>query len=132
MTRDKLLHPSPESHHSRVCLTLDGPIAPKARPRFGGNAYLPSKYRDWKNDAIMDFRSQYHGEPLEGVAVAVELSGRHSRRADADNIVGAILDALVQAQVLRNDSLVVVSALSVALHYSKAPPTTQITITQAA
>jgi Holliday junction resolvase RusA-like endonuclease len=51
--------------------------------------------------------------------VAILLQGKHSRRGDADNIAGAILDALVQAGVLKDDSLIHVKGLAVALEWSK-------------
>lgn len=101
-------------------LTLSGPVVPKARPRVTANGtYMPDEYREWKQAAIASFESQYKGEALSGVVVSILLKGKHSRRGDADNIAGAILDALVQAGVLKNDNLVHVRGLSVALEWSK-------------
>ncbi len=87
-------------------LTLVGKITPKARPRVaGGHAYLPKRYRDWKDAAIASLRQQLPSDwvPRCGVAITIAISGK--QRGDADNIAGAVLDALVQAGVLEDDRL---------------------------
>jgi Holliday junction resolvase RusA-like endonuclease len=93
---------------------------------------MPKNYQNWKTAAIVDFRLQYAAlgqvEALEGVSVDILLSGKHSRRGDLDNISGAVLDALVQGGILRNDNLICVLALSIRLDYGKAEPITQINI----
>ena len=99
---------------------LYGPIVPKARPRaWNGRNLTPERYRNWKRDAISLLRPQYLWAPLSGVAVSIQLIGKHSRRGDADNIAGAILDALVQAEILKDDNLVSVHSLAIELQYSK-------------
>lgn len=108
---------------------LEGPIAPKARPRVtDGHAYMPESYRVWKELAIAAFADQWRGQPLAGVAAIIFLRGKHSRRSDGDNVEGALLDALVQAGVLKDDNLAKVGCLHVELEYSKDPPTTEILI----
>ena len=105
-------------------LKLTGDIVPKARPRVSfGRAYLPQNYRNWKDSAIAELMTQYQGEPLKAVeSVAIELTGKHSRRGDADNIAGALLDAMVQGGLLVNDNLTVVPKLSITLSYDKKEP----------
>jgi Holliday junction resolvase RusA-like endonuclease len=95
-------------------LKLHGRIVPKARPRVSrGHAYLPANYRLWKDWAITSIIDQL---PLgfrtySQACVAVQLQG--SLRGDADNLAGAILDVLVQSQVLRDDRLSCVPKLIV-------------------
>jgi Holliday junction resolvase RusA-like endonuclease len=109
-------------------LVLDGPIVPKARARTTRNGtYHPHNYQRWKKTAIASFRKQWTHAPLSGVLVSVVLQGKHSRRGDADNVSGAILDALVQSQVLQDDNLVHVRGLSVVLNWDKnQAPTTEV------
>lgn len=110
-------------------LELTGAIVPKARPRSTGkHHYLPTVYRDWKAQAIAQLQCQSGPAKMSGVHLDVLLKGKHSRRGDADNIIGSIMDALVQAQILANDNLATVSALSIALQYNNDPPTALITI----
>lgn len=92
--------------------TLEGSIVPKARPRLGnGRGYLPANYREWKEDAQAQLLSQPRPEtPLEGVAITITLSGKHSRRGDSDN-------------------LKCVPSLSLTLTYSKDDPLAEIEIT---
>jgi Holliday junction resolvase RusA-like endonuclease len=56
------------------------------------------------------------------------LLGKHPRRGDLDNIAGSVLDSLVQAGILKDDSLRVVSSLAIALQWSKEAPTVSIKI----
>ena len=100
---------------------LNGNITPKARPRLGrGGAYLPSNYRDWKDDAIAQLLTQsYPPEPMARVEVSIAIGEK--QRGDLDNIAGAILDALVQSGILLDDRISVVSKLSVE-HFPKLPP----------
>lgn len=116
-----------------VTLEIEGPITPKARPRVtrSGQAYMPSSYRGWKTDAITQLRIQWgQANPVDFPAsVTIELVGKHRRSGDADNTSGALLDAMVQAGVLKGDNLVCVPALSVNLRHSKQPPIAFIKIT---
>jgi Holliday junction resolvase RusA-like endonuclease len=84
-------------------LTLMGRVIPKARPRHNGSqSYLPSGYRDWKASAIAELRCQYQQSPIPKAEIAITIVG--SARGDLDNLAGAILDALVQSGVLKDDS----------------------------
>lgn len=96
-----------------LVLTLPGKVVPKARPRVSrGHAYLPKRYRDWKDGAIAHFVSQCPAgwQPLTLAAIGIQFS---RQRGDLDNLAGAVLDALVQAGVLVDDRLTVVRRLSV-------------------
>ena len=113
-------------------LELPGAIVPKARPRFSqnGRAYTHRGYYQWKQMASGILGQQWGDRPtLEGpVEVVITLSGRHRRSGDSDNIAGSILDAAVQAGILKNDNLVVIPKLSIELHYSQRPPAATILI----
>jgi Holliday junction resolvase RusA-like endonuclease len=111
-------------------LILDGQIVPKARPRVTVNgAYMPPKYRQWKQGAILDLSQQHQGHKLTAVrSIDIVMTGKHSRRGDLDNISGSILDALVQSGVLVNDNLTVVPRLSIELMFDKTEPKTLIKI----
>lgn len=100
---------------------LTGKITPKARPRLGkGRAYLPQKYRDWKDEAISQLLTQSRPpDPLVKAEVSIYIGG--GQRGDLDNIAGAILDALVQAGILLDDRISVVSKLSIAHHRERSP-----------
>jgi Holliday junction resolvase RusA-like endonuclease len=100
---------------------LIGKIVPKARPRLGnGRAYLPDNYRDWKDDAIAQLLTQSRPpDPMAKAEVSIAIGGK--QRGDLDNIAGAILDALVQAGILLDDRLSVVSKLTIE-HFPKLPP----------
>lgn len=79
---------------------------------------------------MQDMRAQC--KPIGGaVAINIALTGKHSRRGDADNISGAILDALVQAGIIEGDNLMTVQSLSIELNWDKKEPaTTTIKITR--
>lgn len=100
---------------------LTGNITPKARPRLGrGGVHLPANYRDWKENAIIELLSQSRPpEPLTKAEVLIAIGGK--QRGDLDNIAGAVLDALVQAGILLDDRISVVSKLTVE-HFPKLPP----------
>ena len=111
--------------------TLTETIVPKARPRSGKNRshYLPENYREWKNQAIWELRQQHQGEAIAvPVAIEITLTGKHSRRGDADNIAGAILDAMVQAGILIDDNLTRIPSLSIKLIHNGEKPSTTIKI----
>lgn len=114
-----------------IKLILVGNIVPKPRPIVTKQGtFMPKRYTIWKTNAIIDFRTQYKASPLAKVeSITIKLIGKHSRRGDCDNISGAVLDALVQAEILANDNLMVVPMLSIELQYNaKADPMTKIII----
>jgi Holliday junction resolvase RusA-like endonuclease len=91
---------------------------------------MPHRYRDWKALAVGALSDQTKAHvldtPITSATVQIELMGKHPRRGDLDNIAGSILDVLVQAGILRDDSISVVSSLSIALQYSTQSPIVQI------
>lgn len=100
--------------------SLYGPIVPKARAQTTKNGtYHPHRYQAWKKEAITLLKPQYPWAPLSGVSINIQLIGKHNRSGDADNIAGAVLDAMVQAEILQDDNLKHVHSLVVDLQYSK-------------
>ena len=116
---------------TKLLYRLEGAIAPKARPRFSRHAYLPNTYRNWRNDAELQLIAQgIPSQPLATTSIEILLAGKHSRRSDADNIAGSILDALVAVGIIQNDNLTNVVELAVKLHHSSKNPTALITIAE--
>ena len=106
-----------------ITLVLHGGIVPKARPRVTANGtFMPRAYSQWKRSAITDFLLQTNERNLSGVSINVKLTGKHSRRGDADNVIGSILDALKQAQIIQDDNLTHIPSIACALDHSKDEP----------
>ena len=92
---------------------LPGIVVPKARPRITKNgSFMPQRYQDWQRLAIAELLLQLSDRsPLEyPVAVRVLLQGK-GHRGDLDNLSGAILDALVKTEILKDDRLSCVGQL---------------------
>jgi Holliday junction resolvase RusA-like endonuclease len=106
---------------------LTGKITPKARPRLSkGHAYLPSKYRDWKESAILELRNQPAPvEPIERCQISIIIGGKQT--GDLDNIAGSCLDCLTQSGIIKDDRLSVVYRLSIE-HQPSQPPGALISI----
>jgi len=75
----------------------------KARPRFTRyGTYMPQRYLDWQTAAI-SWIKQSGIQPYK-VPVEVKCKFVNFFSSDSDNLVGAVIDALVKAEVLQNDS----------------------------
>ena len=73
----------------------------------GNGRYLSPRARAWHREAWVILRSSWRGRPMRGeVVVSIVLYPPDRRRRDIDNLLKAILDALVHAGVLRDDSQV--------------------------
>jgi Holliday junction resolvase RusA-like endonuclease len=101
-----------------LAFTLVGAVVPKQRARSNGTQhYLPQRYRDWKDCAITQLiaqRMQLNNFqlPIQNCTVTIALYGAH--RGDLDNLAGSVLDALVQASVLKDDRVSCVHRLAIA------------------
>lgn len=118
-------------------LTWDGPIVPKARPRFsrgggGVTTHMPPEYEAMKAEAIESFSDQWlwlgHTSPIPWkVRPYVFFWGKHHQGGDfADNVPGTLYDALVQAGVLKDDNGTWCPGAVPDLVHSKAPPQTDV------
>lgn len=73
----------------------------------GNGRYLSPHAQRWHKEAWATLRAAWRGKPMRGeVAVLVVLHPPDRRRRDLDNILKAVLDALVHAGVLQDDSQV--------------------------
>jgi Holliday junction resolvase RusA-like endonuclease len=117
--------------NNSLVLYLEGPIVPKARPRVTRTGtYMPPAYADWKEAAITSFGMRQKEMAISSpVSINIYLLGKHSRAGDLDNVSGSILDALVQANILAKDNMMVVQSLTICLEYNKkAEPRCKIVI----
>ena len=83
---------------------LEGRGVGKARPRFGRNGIIhtASRYGDWKRDAILQLAAL--SLPPAPTPAKVDCYFVNFFSSDSDNLTGSVLDALVQAEILQNDS----------------------------
>jgi len=73
-------------------IVVNLPLYSKARPRVTSRGtFMPKAYQDKRKEMLRQIKEQYKGEPLEG-PLRLELDVYGEGRADADNIVGALLD----------------------------------------
>lgn len=82
---------------------LPGRGVGKARPRFSkGRVYTADKYGQWKREAIA--RLLTLKLPPAPKPCFIECYFVNFLSSDADNLQGAVMDAMVQAEYLKNDS----------------------------
>lgn len=96
---------------------LPGAVVPSSRPRVTRNGtYLPQKYREWRRLAEAEILAQIDARSLlplpTPVAVKILLQGR-SHRGNIHHLARGILEALVNAGVLKNDRTNCISCLVV-------------------
>ena len=73
----------------------------------GRSRFLSPHAQRWHKEAWAILRGTWRGRPMRGeVAVSIVLYPPDRRRRDLDNILKAVLDALVHAGVLQDDSQV--------------------------
>lgn len=78
-----------------ITLIIKMPIFSKARPRVTRHGtFMPVEYQRKRKEMLRQVLEQYQGEPLSG-PVRIEVDVYGEGRADADNIIGAFLDAVV-------------------------------------
>lgn len=105
--------------------TLKLPLPPKAKQRpyvtnGGKSVFYRNGYSEWKEDAIFYFKQQWGHKPTIEKTELVELFLKGGRsNADPDQLAGGILDALVQAGVLIDDSVRIIKKLRVDWEPSK-------------
>jgi len=82
----------------------------KARPRFSGHAYTDKVYSTWKKDVTAYLQEWWTEPPVERLNVMIaHFYG--PARGDLDNRVGSVLDAMVAAKVVADDTVAVIPAL---------------------
>ena len=94
-------------------MTIDGKPVPQGRPKVSrsGRVYYGATCVAYRWEVTMLMRKMYEGEPLEGpVSVCLRFAGSR-KGADLDNLAKLILDAMVDAKILKDDSAQIVSRL---------------------
>lgn len=100
--------------HRSIKFSIPGAVVPKARARVTRKeTYMPSRYQQWKDDAIAEFIYQNSNKPPIDYPVSIEVEIYGAVRGDVDNIAGAILDAMVQSNVLIDDRISIVPQLKI-------------------
>jgi Holliday junction resolvase RusA-like endonuclease len=109
MKTDSMDALSPHLNGAVLQFTLSGLVVPKARPQFNqGQAYLPSTYRIWKEQAIVELLQQKQKVSTDypiPFPIKLHIIYQGTANADADNIAGSIMDALRYAKIIKNDNL---------------------------
>ena len=86
----------------KIRFIIPGNIPGKARPRVTKNGtFMPKSYTDFKIKSKI-FLPILNSPLTPPIAIKVNLLGSH--RSDADNIVGTILDLIVEHGIIANDS----------------------------
>lgn len=96
-----------------IKLWIPGRGVGKARPRFGknGSIHTADNYGNWKTEAIAHLSTlSIPGTIPQPCKVKCQFVNFAS--SDSDNLTGSVLDALVQAEILANDSSSYVAASS--------------------
>ncbi len=80
-----------------------GDVVPKSRPKVGyGHGYLPKRYVDNQLGLIQYFQAHLKSVTEYPVSIHLEFH-RQNAKSDTDNLAGAVLDALVKAQIVLDD-----------------------------
>lgn len=103
----------------KIMFFIPGSIVPKARPKVTKNGtFMPPRYRKWRLYAEGEIHRQIAKQllgpvlPIQRAALEVRLTGKHRMSADADNLIGSCMDALVAAGVFKNDNLTNIPEIS--------------------
>lgn len=74
-------------------LVINMPLYSKSRPRVTTKGtFMPADYRKKQAEMIRQIKEQWDRPPLEG-PIRLEIDVRGEGRADADNILGSLMDA---------------------------------------
>lgn len=93
-------------------LTVEGNPIPKGRPRVvDGHAYTPQATRDYETRVRSAAILEWMGEPMKGpLSIKLLFYRANKRRADLDNLMKAVVDAL-QGVVLVDDNQIVTALI---------------------
>jgi Holliday junction resolvase RusA-like endonuclease len=88
-------------------IVLPFPISVNGMFPTRGNVRVPSpKYRAWRDEAGYRIKSQKPPCIAGSVNVRIDLVAPDARRRDCDNYVKGVLDAIVKAGVITDDSAI--------------------------
>ena len=97
---------------------LPGRVIPKARPRLStrsNSIHLPGNYVEWKSDCIYHISRKFPRLPIHPILqpVSIEVIIVGFRLGDLDNIIGSIMDGLVDSDLLSRDNITKVPRITV-------------------
>lgn len=99
-------------------ITLRGETPSKKNSRVNtrsGRSFPSKNYSQWHAGAVSEIKRQWEGGPLaEPLGVVLVFLHKDKRRRDSDNQASSVLDTLVDAGVLQDDSWRIVRWISVA------------------
>lgn len=99
-------------------LTLPMVLFSKARPRLGAHgAFMPPAYKEKQRKMRLLIRQQWKLDPLEG-PIKLELECYGEGRVDADNMIGALMDA-AQGILWFDDRVSIIPEIHVKWHKAK-------------
>lgn len=105
---------------------IQGEVPAKKNSRINtrsGRSFPSRRYVEWHNSAVFGVRAQWGGKPQETPCrIEVEFVHGDLRRRDGDNGLSSVLDLLVDAGVLEDDSWRQVPEISVRNGYEKGNP----------
>lgn len=108
----------------------EGDLIPKARPRVAATgAYMPDGYRDYRDGlawAMKAVRKQIILTPPLHVDAVVYR--RNFRRADCDNMLGTVLDAMVVAGWVEGDHWVLIPEAEVRVKHDPERPRVEVRV----
>ncbi len=131
--RKKLVRPdfigNPQSTY---CFELHGNIpSKKNRIRFaGGRVYHDSKFDTWHKKAMAELEPQalVEGCIAKTSSITLVFSFESQRKKDLDNVASSVMDLLVDAGILKDDSYKIVPQLILLGSYNKGVSRTKIEV----
>ncbi len=94
-----------------ITFEFPGRVIPKQRPRSKGkHHYLPPNYANWKDQNVKRIKLQWElhhmdSDPPKITFCFIQFEMHGKFLGDADNIIGSMLDVLVQSGVLYDDKV---------------------------
>lgn len=88
-------------------MLIPGKAMGKARPRKSSRTnrmHMPANYVRWQSSAVKAIKMQIEDMPPAPMPAVIRCSFVNFLSSDTDNLVGSVLDALVKAGYLQNDS----------------------------
>ena len=116
-----------------MTLVIQGETPAKKNSRINtrsGRSFPSKRYTDWQDSALRQVIEQTaehnaHGKPCElanSLELTVTFYHGDMKRRDSDNQLSSVLDMLVKARVIEDDSWVIIPAKHVYDAYDKGNP----------
>lgn len=113
-----------------MTLVIQGETPPKKNSRINtrsGRSFPNRRYMDWLHSALAQVMRQVEGKPWQwaspdGLELTCTFYHGDMKRRDSDNQLSSVLDMLVEAQVIDDDSWVIIPVKHVYDAYDKGNP----------